>query len=172
MEVKTVFKLAIKNRILFFSISIIILFSLTGCKSSQTTNGNEKSAITNTKDLKDNILDLRNLTPAKVLEKYINSLEAGNVKDLNALFSKEFLNTVDNGSGYSSIQKQNISNVKIKIDEQKKSTDNESYYILTFVLDKESNPPFFMQGIGDYMYFVRLVNEDNCWKIDGLATSP
>lgn len=79
---------------------------------------------------------------------------------------------VNDSNGYDTIPKQKISKVEIKIDDKKTSTDNEAYYILSFLLETESDPPFLMSGKGNYFYFVKLVSEDNCWKIDSMGTSP
>ena len=111
------------------------------------------------------------LSPAVILSKYITALKAGDNKMLNSLLSSKYIaERTAEGKGYPEFPPQKISDVLIMVNDYERNDLEEANYILQFVIDKESEPVFYYEG--ENYYFMKLIYEDNMWKINHMATSP
>lgn len=144
------------------TILIVLFLLLNGCTESNNQNN---SSTGSTKE------QLEKMTPAQVLNLYIESIKKGDNETINLLLSRNFLSndTID-GKGYPNFSPQKISNVKIKVDENKTNNNLEANYNLEFDVEESTEPRIYIKG--KFYFFVKLIFEDNSWKIDAFATSP
>ena len=112
-------------------------------------------------------ISLKQMTPAQAINLWIEALRNGDKNTYFSVYDQRLSGA--NGGFHDDILPHQISNVSIKINNNKTNNNIEANYILVFKVDGTFDKYFYP---GNYYYFVKLVFEDNSWKIDALATSP
>jgi len=110
------------------------------------------------------------ITPAQNMNYFVEALKKGDSKSIYSLLSKNYLKACEESKIYKNLQCQEISNIRIKFDVDKFNNSNVANYVLIFDLLKVNNSPLNMSHIGEYQFSIRLISENDVWKIDEIKT--
>ncbi len=125
---------------------------------------------------------LKQSSPTEILQVYISALNTGDYNTLNKVLSKRYLDGVNDGEGYQSLPAVELTNISIApftaegygaaiAERYTNVPESECHYVLSYLIKDSDGASWFIPGEEGY-YFVKLLLEDDIWKIDAMATSP